>query len=195
MPLQTRHGGTYLWTAGKRLSSLKRSPTMSISPYELSVPVFQRGFTVLSKLLDKAEAFAEEKKIKPEILVNARLSPDMLSLAGQIQRASDTAKFAAARLTGIDAPSFPDEEVTLGDLRTRIAQTVSYLATVPETAFDGAAERTVTVKSRGQEVSYTGKDYLLTFALPNFYFHLTTAYAILRHSGVPVGKLDFLGRT
>lgn len=168
---------------------------MSISPYELSVPVFQRGFTVLSKLLDKAEAFAEERKIKPEILVNARLSPDMLSLAGQIQRASDTAKFAAARLTGMDAPSFPDEEVTLDDLRTRIAQTVSYLATVPETAFDGAAERTVTVKSRGQEVNYTGKDYLLTFALPNFYFHLTTAYAILRHSGVPVGKLDFLGRT
>jgi hypothetical protein len=168
---------------------------MSISPYELSIPTFQRGFTVLTKLLDKAEAFAEEKKIKPEVLVNARLSPDMLSLAGQIQRLSDTAKGAASRLTGTDAPSFPDDETTLADLRTRIEKTVSYLATVPESAFEGAAERTVVVKSRSQEVSYTGKDYLLTFALPNFYFHLTTAYAILRHNGVPVGKLDFLGRT
>ena len=168
---------------------------MSISPYELSIPTFQRGFAVLSKLLDKAEAFAEEKKIKPEILVNARLSPDMLSLAGQIQRLSDTAKGAASRLTSTDAPSFPDDETTLADLRARIANTVSYLATVPESAFAGAAERTVVLKSRGQDVSYTGKDYLLTFALPNFYFHLTTAYAILRHNGVPVGKLDFLNRT
>lgn len=168
---------------------------MSISPYDLSIPAFQRGFTVLTKLLDKAEAFAEERKIKPEVLVNARLAPDMLSLAGQIQRMSDTAKGAAARLTGSDAPSFPDDETTLADLRVRIANTVSYLATVPESAFEGAAERTVVLKTRGGETSYTGKDYLLTFALSNFYFHLTTAYAILRHNGVPVGKLDYLGRT
>lgn len=168
---------------------------MSISPYELSIPTFQRGFAVLSKLLDKAEAFAEEKKIKPEILVNARLSPDMLSLAGQIQRLSDTAKGAASRLTGTDAPSFPDDEVTLADLRTRIDKTTNYLASVPEAAFEGAAERTVVLKTRGGETTFTGKDYLLTFAIPNFYFHLTTAYAILRHNGVSVGKLDFLGRT
>ncbi|CAK7257157.1 MULTISPECIES: DUF1993 domain-containing protein [unclassified Shinella] len=168
---------------------------MSITPYDLSIPAFQRGFAVLSKLLDKAEAFAEERKIKPEILVNARLAPDMLPLAGQIQRMSDTAKGAAARLTGTEAPSFADDETTLADLRVRIANTVSYLATVPESAFKGAAERTVVVKTRGGETSYAGKDYLLTFALPNFYFHLTTAYAILRHNGVPVGKLDYLGRT
>jgi hypothetical protein len=168
---------------------------MPISSYEISVPVFQRGFTVLSKLLDKAEAFTEEKKIKPEVLVNARLSPDMLSLAGQIQRLSDTAKGAAARLSGTEAPSFADDEVTLADLRTRIAKTVSYLASVAESAFEGAEERDVVLKTRQQEVHYKGKDYLLTFALPNFYFHLTTAYAILRHNGVPVGKLDFLGRT
>ena len=168
---------------------------MSISPYQLSIPTFQRGFAVLSKLLDKAEAFAEERKIKPEILVNARLAPDMLSLAGQIQRLSDTAKGAAARLTGTDAPSFSDDETTLAELRTRIAETVSYLATVPDAAFEGAAERTVVLKTRQQDVTFTGEDYLLTFALPNFYFHLTTAYAILRHNGVPVGKLDFLGRT
>ncbi|MCT7663383.1 DUF1993 domain-containing protein [Shinella kummerowiae] len=168
---------------------------MSISPYELSIPTFQRGFAVLSKLLAKAEAFAEEKKIKPEILVNARLSPDMLSLAGQIQRLSDTAKGAASRLTGTDAPSFPDDETTLADLRARIDKTTTYLASVSEAAFEGAAERTVVLKTRGGETTFTGKDYLLTFALPNFYFHLTTAYAILRHNGVAVGKLDFLGRT
>ena len=166
---------------------------MSISPYELSIPTFQRGFAVLSKLLDKAEAFAEEKKIKPEILVNARLSPDMLSLAGQIQRLSDTAKGAASRLTGTEAPSFPDDETTLADLRARIEKTTTYLASVPESAFEGAAERTVVLKTRGGETTFTGKDYLLTFALPNFYFHLTTAYNLLRHNGVPVEKTDFTG--
>jgi hypothetical protein len=168
---------------------------MSISLYEISIPTFERGFAVLSKMLDKAEAFAEEKKIKPEVLVNARLAPDMLSLAGQIQRMSDTAKGAASRLTGGDAPSFPDDETTLADLRARIGKTVAYLASVPQSAFEGAAERTVVLKTRQQEVSYTGKDYVLTFAVPNFYFHLTTAYAILRHNGVAVGKLDYLGRT
>jgi hypothetical protein len=168
---------------------------MSITPYDLSIPAFQRGFTALTRLLDKAETFTEEKKIKPEILVNARLAPDMLSLAGQIQRMSDTAKGAAARLTGTDAPSFPDNEITLADLRVRIANTVSYLATVPESAFEGAAERTVVLKARSRETTYTGKDYLLTFALPNFYFHLTTAYAILRHNGVSLSKPDYLDRT
>ena len=168
---------------------------MSISAYEISIPALQRGFAVLSKLLDKAEAFGEEKKIKPEILVNARLAPDMLSLAGQIQRLSDTAKGAAARLTGTEALSFADDEVTLADLRVRIQKTVDYLASVPEAAFEGADERTVTLKTRGGELSSSGKEYILTFVLPNFYFHLTTAYAILRHNGVAVGKLDFLGRT
>lgn len=168
---------------------------MSITPYDLSIPTFQRGFAVLTKLLDKAEAFAEEKKIKPEILVNARLAPDMLSLAGQIQRLSDTAKGAASRLTATDAPSFPDDEITLADLRARIEKTTTYLASVPQAAFEGAEDRTVVLKTRGGETSFTGKDYLLTFVLPNFYFHLTTAYAILRHNGVAVGKLDYLGRT
>lgn len=167
---------------------------MSITPYDLSTPAFQRGFTVLAKLLDKAEAFAEDNKIKPEILVNARLAPDMLSLAGQIQRMSDTAKGAAARLTGTAAPSFADDETTMADLRARIEKTTAYLASVPEAAFEGAEDRTVVVKTRGGELSSSGKDYLLTFALPNFYFHLTAAYAILRHNGVAVGKLDYLGR-
>ena len=168
---------------------------MPITPYELSIPAFQNGFAVLSKLLDKAEAFAEEKKIKPEVLVNARLAPDMLSLAGQVQRMSDTAKGAAARLTGTEAPSFADDETTLADLRARIGKTAAYLASVPEAAFAGAEARTVVLKTRGGEMSSPGKDYLLTFVLPNFYFHLTAAYAILRHNGVSVGKLDYLGRT
>ncbi len=168
---------------------------MSISAYDLSIPTFQRGFAVLSKLLDKAEALADEKKFKPEVLVNARLAPDMLSLAGQIQRLSDTAKGAASRLTGTEAPSFPDEEVTLADLRARIEKTTTYLASLPESAYAGAEERDVVLKTRQQEVHFTGKDYLLTFAIPNFYFHLTTAYAILRHNGVAVGKMDFLGRS
>ncbi|WP_337182314.1 DUF1993 domain-containing protein [Shinella sp.] len=168
---------------------------MSISPYDLSVPAFQRGFAVLSRLLDKAEAFAQERKIDPQVLVNARLAPDMLPLAGQVQRMSDTAKGAAARLTGTEAPSFADDETTLADLRARIEKTTAYLASVPEAAFDDAADRTVVLKTRGGEMSSSGKEYLLTFVLPNFYFHLTTAYAILRHNGVAVGKLDFLGRT
>ena len=168
---------------------------MPISPYSASIPVFQHGFAVLAKLLDKAEAYAEEKNFKPQVLVDARLAPDMLSLAGQIQRLSDTAKGAAARLTGTEAPAFADEEVTLTDLRARIEKTVAYLASVPEAAFEGAEDRTVVLKTRHREVSFTGQDSLLTHALPNFYFHLTTAYAILRHNGVPVGKLDFLGRS
>ena len=168
---------------------------MSISPYSASIPAFQHGFAVLAKLLDKAEAYAEEKNFKPQVLVDARLSPDMLSLAGQVQRLSDTAKGAAARLTATEAPAFADDEVTLADLRARIEKTAAYLASVPEAAFEGAEERTVVLKTRHREVSFTGQDYLLTHALPNFYFHLTTAYAILRHNGVPVGKLDFLGRS
>lgn len=168
---------------------------MSISPYSASIPAFQHGFAVLAKLLDKAEAYAEEKNFKPQVLVDARLAPDMLSLAGQVQRLSDTAKGAAARLTATEAPAFADNEVTLADLRARIEKTAAYLTSVPEAAFEGAEERTVVLKTRHREVSFTGQDYLLTHALPNFYFHLTTAYAILRHNGVPVGKLDFLGRS
>ncbi len=168
---------------------------MSISPYSASIPAFQHGFAVLAKLLDKAEAYAEEKNFKPQVLVDARLAPDMLSLAGQVQRLSDTAKGAAARLTATEAPAFADDEVTLADLRARIEKTAAYLASVPEAAFEGVEERTVVLKTRHREVSFTGQDYLLTHALPNFYFHLTTAYAILRHNGVPVGKLDFLGRS
>ncbi|MCF3641624.1 DUF1993 domain-containing protein [Rhizobium sp. TRM95111] len=166
---------------------------MTLSMYTQSVPAFLRGFTVLSSLFDKAEAFAEAKKISPDILANARLAPDMLPLAGQVQRMSDTAKNAVGRLTGSAAPSFPDEEKTFADLRERIDKTVAYLETVDASALQGSEERTINLSVGKLKVDFTGQAYLTTFALPNFYFHLTTAYAILRHNGVDVGKRDFLG--
>ena len=166
---------------------------MSLSMHAFSVAPFLRGFAVLSAVLDKAEAFAETKKISTDVLVNARLAPDMLSLVGQVQRASDTAKNAAGRLSGTPAPSVPDEEKTLEDLRNRIRMTVDYLSSVTPEALEGSETRPVNLKAGKVDVHYSGQDYLTNFALPNFYFHLTTAYAILRHNGVEVGKRDFLG--
>jgi hypothetical protein len=166
---------------------------MSLTMYQFSIPAFLRGFGALSTLLDKAEAFAETKKISPDVLVNARLAPDMLSLAGQIQRLSDTAKGAGGRLSGVAAPSFPDDEKTFADLRTRIEKTVAYLSSLSEADLAGSESRDVVLKAGQREINFTGLSYLQTFALPNFYFHLTAAYAILRHNGVEVGKRDYLG--
>ena len=167
---------------------------MSITPYELSIPAFQRGFAVLSKLLDKAEAFAEEKKIKPEVLVNARLAPDMLSLAGQVQRMSDTAKGAAARLTGTEAPKFEDTETTFAELDARLQRAIDHLTGVPAAAFEGAEDRAVTMPTRANgDLHFDGRGYLLSFVVPNVYFHCTIAYALLRHAGVPLGKMEYVG--
>ncbi|MBB5751809.1 DUF1993 domain-containing protein [Prosthecomicrobium pneumaticum] len=165
---------------------------MSLTLYDLTIPVYRRGFAVLATLLDKGEAHARDNGGDPEALVEARLAPDMLPLAGQIQRASDTAKAAVARLTATEAPRFADEEKSLAELKARIAATVAYLDGVLPEAFEGAAERIIRW-GRGQPVEQDGRTYLLTFALPNFFFHLTTAYAILRHQGVPVGKMDYIG--
>lgn len=167
---------------------------MTFSVYDVTVPLFLRGFANLTVHLDKAAAFAGEKGIDPRELVAARLIDDMLPLAGQVQRASDTAKAAAARLTGIAAPAFPDEEASLAELQARIGKTVDFLKSVSPEAFDGAEARTVTLRSRSGETHFVGRDYLFQHALPNFYFHLTTAYDILRMKGVPIGKTDFLGR-
>ncbi|MCX5512677.1 DUF1993 domain-containing protein [Kaistia algarum] len=166
---------------------------MTFSAYEVSVPLFLRGFANLSANLEKGRAFATANGIDPDELVEARLIADMLPLSGQVQRASDTAKACAARLTGIAAPSFPDEEKTLAELEARIAKTVDFLKTVPPEAFEGAEARPITLKSRGGETHFVGRDYLFQHALPNFYFHAATAYDILRMRGVPVGKQDFLG--
>jgi hypothetical protein len=145
-----------------------------------------RGFDRLSAILKKGEAGGAA-------LVEARLAPDMLTLAGQVQRASDTAKGCAARLSGLDNPSFPDDEKTFADLQARIAKTADFLRGVTPGRIDGSESRPIEIKASGTVLRFTGQDYLLTFALPNFYFHVTTAYGILRHNGVPLGKSDYLG--
>ncbi len=160
-----------------------------ISMYDVSVPVFIRAFENLSRQIDKAAASG----IAEKDLVEARLAPDMYPLSGQVQRASDTAKASLARLTGLDVPSFPDDETTLDALKARIAKTVDLLRGASPAAFEGAETRTVEMKPGGRAISFDGRSYLLTFALPNFFFHVTTAYAILRHQGVAIGKLDYLG--
>lgn len=165
---------------------------MALTIYQLSVPAFIRGLGVLGKLLDKAEAFAGEKGVALDDLFNARLAPDMLTLAGQVQRVSDTSKGAIGRLTSIEVPRFPDEEKTVAELRERIAKTLAFLETVQPVDLEGSESREVVLNFPNLKVTFTGEEYLLKFVLPNFYFHLTTAYDILRHKGVPVGKADFL---
>ena len=166
---------------------------MSITLHRLSIPVYVHGLGVLSSYLDKAEAHAAAQGIDVKTLVDARLAPDMLSLAGQFQRASDTSKNAIARLTGVTAPRFEDNETSIAELRERIAKTLAFLQSVELQAFDGSETRQVTLKAGKLDVTFTGLDYLLQFALPNFFFHIATTHAILRQQGVPVGKTDYLG--
>lgn len=166
---------------------------MALSMYDLSVPVFIRGLGQLSYVLDKGQAHATAQGIDTETLVNARLAPDMFTLAGQVQSASDASKLGAARLAGITAPSFPDTETTYEELQARVAKTLEFLETIDRASIDGFERRDVVVKNRRGEMHFTADRYLLQFALPNFFFHVTTAYGVLRHSGVPVGKMDYLG--
>ncbi len=165
---------------------------MTLSLYDISVPALIRGLQNLSHQIDKALAFAGESGIDAADFVQARLAPDMLTFAGQVQRASDTAKFGAARLSGGQAPSFSDDETTLEQLQARIAATVEYLESVPAGTIAGQEVREIRFNAGKRELQFTGADYVRTFLLPNFYFHLTTAYGLLRHKGVPLGKLDFL---
>ncbi|UIN35013.1 DUF1993 domain-containing protein [Methylobacterium oryzae] len=166
---------------------------MSLSLYDVSVPVFMRGLTILSTLLDKAEAHASETGEPLETYLETRLAPDMLTLVGQVQRASDTAKFGGARLTGAAAPSFADDETTFDQLRERCTKTAAYLSTLAPATFEGSDTRPVTFGGGANERTLSADRYVLQFALPNFFFHVTTAYDILRHKGVPVGKRDYLG--
>lgn len=167
---------------------------MTISMYTASAPVFLRMLGNLDKLLEKAEANAKERGFDANVLVNQRLAPDMRPLSAQIQLASDSAKGAMARLSGTTPPSMPDTETTIHELRTRIAATIDYVKSVPQNAVDGSEERDVVLKTPNGDIPFKGLGFLTGFALPNFLFHVTTAYAILRHNGVPIGKLDFLGR-
>lgn len=166
---------------------------MPLTMYDASVPVFIRGLRTLSSLLDKAVAHAEANGIDPVRFVEARLIADMNPLRGQVQSASDSAKGAAARLSGTENPSFPDTEATMAELQERIAKTIAFLESVEAEAFEGSETREVVLKTPSEEFRFGGQDYLLGFALPNFFFHVTTAYDILRAQGVQIGKKDFLG--
>ncbi|SSW68829.1 DUF1993 domain-containing protein [Achromobacter agilis] len=166
---------------------------MSLSLYQACVPVFIRGLTVLAALLEKGAAHAAATGADPAELINARLAPDMYPLSGQVQRASDASKFAVQRLSRVEAPKFPDEETTFEQLQARIAATIAYLQSVTADKLDGAESRKITLAFGDFKQEFRGDDYLLTFALPNFYFHVTTAYGLLRQAGVKIGKLDFLG--
>jgi hypothetical protein len=166
---------------------------MSLSMYQASVPVFVRMLDNLSKILDLAVQYAEEKKIDPSVLINARLAPDMYPLTRQVQIATDMAKGCAARLAGLEVPVYEDNETTFPELQARIAKTLAFIQSVSAEQIDGSEERTVILKLRGKEVSFKGQPYLLHFVLPNFYFHITIAYAILRHNGLAIGKMDYIG--
>ncbi|AYD03234.1 DUF1993 domain-containing protein [Neorhizobium sp. NCHU2750] len=168
---------------------------MSLSLYDISVPAFLRGFASLTEILKKGEAFADEKGIAHKELLEARLIEDMLPLTGQIQRASDTAKFVPIRVGGLDNLSMADDEVTFADLHARIEKTVAFLNTVVPASMADRDDAEVILKTRSGETKFTARSYVTGFALPNFYFHVTTAYAILRHKGVPIGKMDYLGRS
>jgi hypothetical protein len=166
---------------------------MPLTMYHASVPVFVRALTNLSAILRKAEEHAAAKKIDSAVFVNARLAPDMFPLSRQVQSASDSAKGCAARLAGMEVPRYDDTESTFPELHARIAKTVAFMQGVSPEVIAGSEERKVVLKLRGQETSFSGQSYLLTFALPNFFFHVVTAYDILRHNGVAIGKADFLG--
>jgi uncharacterized protein len=161
--------------------------------YEASIPVFIRVLGNLSAILGKAAAHAEAKQIDQAIFINSRLAPDMFPLSRQVQIATDMVKGCAARLAGLEVPSYEDTEITFADLQARIAKTVTFLQSVSAEQINGSEDRTITLKVRGKEVSFFGQFYLLNFVLPNFYFHITATYAILRHNGVEIGKMDFLG--
>ncbi|MER9231773.1 DUF1993 family protein [Mesorhizobium sp. M0622] len=166
---------------------------MSISMYEVSVPVFSARLKALSNVLDIAEQNAVERKIDPQVFLTSRLAPDMFALTRQVQIATDHAKGAPSRLAGREVPKYEDNEGSFADLQARIAKTMAHLATFSAAEFDGSDDRMVELRLAGREVSMPGMQYLLHAAMPNFYFHLTTAYDILRHNGVPLGKSIFLG--
>ncbi|PHV13243.1 DUF1993 domain-containing protein [Chitinimonas sp. BJB300] len=167
---------------------------MSLSMYQASVPVFVRLLGNLSSVLEKAAASAEVRKIDPSVFINARLAPDMFPLARQVQIAADAAKTCTAMLAGIDVPSYPDTETTFAELQARITKTIDFIQSVPAEKINGSEARTITLKRRDKETVFQGQPYLLTYVFPNFFFHITTTYAILRHNGVDIGKRDYLGQ-
>jgi hypothetical protein len=166
---------------------------MAISMYTASVPVFIKTLGNMLRWLDKAQAHAEARKFDPAVYLTLRLYPDMLPLPSQIRIAGDAAKGCAARLAAQDAPVFEDKEATLDELRERIRKTIAYLESVDRKAIDGSEERDIVIpRAKGEPRRFKGEFYLKHWALPNFFFHATTLYALLRHNGVELGKADFL---
>jgi uncharacterized protein len=165
----------------------------TISMHSASVPLFVKGLNNLSAILDKAQEYIDAKKLDATALTEERLIADMLPFKRQVQVACDFAKGATARLAGVEVPAFEDNEVSIADLKGRIAKTLAFVQSVPAASFDGSEGRNIAVKMRGNDVSFDGLTYLTYMVLPNFYFHLTTAYALLRKNGIDIGKRDFIG--
>jgi uncharacterized protein len=194
-----RRAGAVAAPALPQPTGYTRSPftegiAMTISMYAASVPVFKQMLTSLSDILSKAEAHATAKNIDPNALLQARLYPDMFALTHQIQIASDFAKGVSARLAGVEVPAHEDNEQSLADLRARIAKTLTFIGGITPAQVDGSEQREIVLRpGTPKEKKLTGQAYLLHYGLPQFFFHVTTAYAILRHNGVEVGKMDFIG--
>ena len=166
---------------------------MTFSMYSASVPVFKQILNSLAAIIDKAEAHAAEKNIDPQALLQARLYPDMFPLTRQVQVAADFAKGACARLAGVEVPKFDDTEHSFADLKARVTKTLAFIDSLAQDSFAPSAERDITTGSGDKAKQWKGQVYLSHYALPHFYFHATTAYDILRHNGVNIGKKDFIG--
>ncbi len=168
---------------------------MTISLYKTSVPIFVQFLTSLSATLDKAAAFAEAKKVDPAVLLNTRLAPDMFPLVRQVRAATDHALNAGGRLAGVELPKFANDETTIPQLKDRIAKTIDFLKGLKPAQIDGTEDKEIKIVfPSGASRDFTGQSLLLNNSLPNFYFHCTTAYDILRHCGVELGKGDFMGK-
>jgi uncharacterized protein len=166
---------------------------MPLSMYQASVPVFVRMLGNLSNILQKGAVFAEARKIDPAVLINSRLAADMFPLSKQVQIATDMVQRGSARLAGVDFVNTPDTETTFPELQERISKTLKFVKTLSASQIDGSEAKPIKITVGGNDMTFTGQDYLLNFVLPNLYFHITAAYLILRHNGVEVGKLDYLG--
>jgi hypothetical protein len=166
---------------------------MSVSLYDLSIPVFTLSLSNLSAILDKAASYSEAKKIDPKVMAQSRLIADMLPLSAQIQIACDTAKGAAARLAGVEAPKHEDNETTLAELKARVGKTLDFIKGIKPEQLQGAESREIVLQFPNATLKFNGKNYLANFVIPNLFFHVTMAYALLRKNGVDLGKRDFLG--
>lgn len=167
---------------------------MTLAMSEATLPIFEQMLGALIKIIDKAEAYCAAKKIDPAVLLQSRLYPDMLPLSRQIQLSGDFAKNPMSRLAGREPPKWEDTETTFAEMKARLEKTLAYVRSIPASEIDVARDREINFMVAGNPMSFKGRDYLVNFALPNFYFHVTTAYAILRHNGLDVGKRDFMGR-